>query len=233
MCRRTKTACSLLGADPARWPKFEVLPAVAAVVDGFEPLEAAIRHAADGDAVGAREKLSRIDGPAILEWYVEHAQVAGTRRIAVLQSRSVPGPVEEIDRPYPQAKIEAEVFRRDGFRCRYCQRRVLSRSVLKAFHGVVGDDLFQMGPTNASTHGAALAFRAVADHLVARKRGGKTDPANLLTACYPCNFGKAEYSLEELRLEPPRPPIVDAWDGLEALLPRLRAAGSPAATFAG
>ena len=126
---------------------------------------------------------------------------------------------------------EAEVLRRDGFRCRYCQRPVLSRQVLKAFHAVVGNDAFQMSTTNATTHGAALAFRAVADHVIPRTRGGNTTPENLVTACYPCNFGKAEYTLKELRIETPRPPKLSAWDGLESLLPTLRGVAHRAAAL--
>ena len=125
------------------------MPVVPVVLDGFRHLETAIRLGADGDVEGARASLAHIDGSAIQHWYIEHAQVAGTRRVAILRTRQPLPPVEKLDRPYPTAAAEAEVFRRDGFRCRYCQRKILSRSVLKAFHAVVGDAVFQMGTTNA------------------------------------------------------------------------------------
>jgi len=71
-------------------------------------------------------------------------------------------------------------------------------------------------------------YRAVADHVIPRKRGGRTDRGNHVTACYPCNFGKAEYGLEELRLQAPRPAVRDGWDGLQSLIPMLkRQAGVP------
>ncbi len=42
-----------------------------------------------------------------------------------------------------------------------------------------------------------------------------------MTACYPCNFGKAHYTLEEIRLRKPRPALRDGWDGLQSLMPDL------------
>ena len=80
-----------------------------------------------------------------------------------------------------------------------------------------------MGRTNLTTHGCAIAFRAVADHLNPFAGGGTTLFDNLVTACYPCNFGKANFTLADLALEGPRPPLLDGWDGLELLLPALKA----------
>jgi hypothetical protein len=79
-----------------------------------------------------------------------------------------------------------------------------------------------MGRTNLTTHGAALVYRAVADHVVPRSCGGTTDEENLVTASYPCNFGKAEFSLVQLGLEEPRRAVADGWDGLERLAPVLQ-----------
>jgi 5-methylcytosine-specific restriction endonuclease McrA len=96
------------------------------------------------------------------------------------------------------------------------------RDVLRLLQSIVGKSAFPIGPTNAATHGAVIAHRAVADHVVPRKRGGPTSAGNLVTACYPCNFGKAEYTLEELGLLAPRPAVVDGWDGLQSLVPALK-----------
>lgn len=38
------------------------------------------------------------------------------------------------------------------------------------------------------------------DHVIPRAEGGPDDPANLVTACAPCNLGKSAVSLEESRL---------------------------------
>jgi len=47
-------------------------------------------------------------------------------------------------------------------------------------------------------------------------RGGRTDPSNLVTACWACNYGKSSYTLTELGMEDPRRrvPALTAWNGL-------------------
>lgn len=61
--------------------------------------------------------------------------------------------------------LRFNVFRRDGFRCRYC--------------GVSVDD------------GAILH----ADHVIPESKGGPTTIDNLVTACIDCNLGKSDKDL--------------------------------------
>lgn len=62
--------------------------------------------------------------------------------------------------------LRFDVFKRDGFRCRYC--------------GISADD------------GAILH----ADHVVPESKGGPTTLENLVTACLPCNLGKSDKVLD-------------------------------------
>lgn len=62
-------------------------------------------------------------------------------------------------------RMRFEVFRRDGFRCRYC---------------------------GAAPEQAELR----PDHVVPEALGGKTEPANLVTACNDCNSGKSSTLLD-------------------------------------
>jgi len=50
--------------------------------------------------------------------------------------------------------------------------------------------------------------------------GGTNDEGNLVTACWPCQFGRGAWSLEEVGLLDPRlrAPIKDGQDGLTRLL---------------
>jgi phage FluMu protein Com len=72
-----------------------------------------------------------------------------------------------------RAKLKAEVavglrfdvFRRDGFRCRYCGRSVEEGAILHA------------------------------DHVIPESKGGPTTLANLVTACQECNIGKSNKTL--------------------------------------
>ncbi|WP_256898842.1 HNH endonuclease [Pseudomonas syringae] len=58
------------------------------------------------------------------------------------------------------------------------------------------------------------------DHVLAHARGGDNSIDNTILTCAPCNFGKMNYTLEELNLVDPRvrPPVASSWDGLERLL---------------
>lgn len=48
------------------------------------------------------------------------------------------------------------------------------------------------------------------------------EASDLVTACYPCAFGKGGVHVEELGLSEPRPALRDGWDDLEGLIPALK-----------
>lgn len=64
-------------------------------------------------------------------------------------------------------RLRFEIFKRDGFKCRYCG--------------------------SAPTAGGPLHV----DHVVAVANGGTDDPENLVTACQQCNLGKSAVPLSE------------------------------------
>lgn len=199
------------------------MPPHRAVVDGFPRFENAVRAAAAGNLERAHAEIVCVESDTIQEWFIEHAQVAGNCRFKALGRPSRPPYELEVDRlPYPPPAMVKEVFAADGYRCRYCQRPVVHPDLLRLFQTVIGKAAFPMGPTNLATHGSVFAHRAVVDHIQPRKRGGRTTRENLATACYPCNFGKADYSLEDIAMDPPRPARRDDWDGLECLVPALK-----------
>jgi 5-methylcytosine-specific restriction endonuclease McrA len=63
-------------------------------------------------------------------------------------------------------KVRYSVLARDGFTCRYCGAR------------------------------ADTGAQLVVDHIIPVARGGSNDPANLITACQPCNAGKSDRTPE-------------------------------------
>jgi hypothetical protein len=222
MCRGKKS-CVLLGNDANRWTRFEPLAPDTSLLAGFPHFDEAVHHAAGGDVEAAKSALHAVDSSAIREWFVEHAQVAGAARFHALNRPPIPKYTGAIDPvPYPSQAIVSQVLAADGHRCRYCQRPVVNVKVLKLVEEIVGKDSFSLGPTNAEMHGSAFAHRGAVDHVMPRTRGGPTEPRNLVTACYPCNYGKAHYTLEELALDLPRPPLLDGWDGLQSLVPELK-----------
>jgi 5-methylcytosine-specific restriction endonuclease McrA len=123
----------------------------------------------------------------------------------------------------PQPRVQREIFQRDGWRCRFCGCRV----VWAAARTVIGRVLPGTIPwpsTNVGRHSAFFALEASLDHIVPHSRGGNNDPFNLVAACQPCQFGRNDWTLEEVGLLDPweRPPIIDRWDGLTRLEPLLR-----------
>lgn len=54
------------------------------------------------------------------------------------------------------------------------------------------------GWTLQGTHPAYNLLSSTYDHIVSPVRGGKSDPQNIVTACWPCNSGKSNYTVEEV-----------------------------------
>jgi 5-methylcytosine-specific restriction endonuclease McrA len=110
------------------------------------------------------------------------------------------------------------IYERDGWRCRYCQRKIvvapilrLLRLIFEDFKGA--DDGYHL-PTADTEPGVIRVYPHV-DHVHPQKFGGDNSEVNLATACDRCNTAKAD------RPGWTRLPIVrDDWRGL---FPSLRA----------
>lgn len=135
-------------------------------------------------------------------WFCDHAQLAykfrtnQARHQKQLNAKTDPKRLSAAD-----VRITNE---RDNYRCRYCENPVLPVEFFRKVSKLVGPELFQFKGKNAEIHGIRLVFGATADHVVPWADGGPTSPSNLVTACWPCNFGKYDFSLEELGMTDPR-----------------------------
>ncbi len=131
----------------------------------------------------------------------------------------------------PSASVEAATYARDGWRCRFCNVRVMlpaaRRAIWAMLPGAIG-----WGSSNVNHHAAFFALTATIDHLLPHSAGGTSDPHNLVTACWPCNFGHGDRLLEEVGLIDPRThsPTNDEWNGLSRMLRLAKAA--PCTAFA-
>lgn len=119
----------------------------------------------------------------------------------------------------PSTTVSRQVYARDGYRCRFCSSRV----VLKEARKVLCDSFpkaARWGNTNEGKHFGLAVLSASVDHVLPFKRGGTNDLSNLVTACSPCQFGRNQWTLEEVEIEDPRSyaPVVDEWDGLSRLV---------------
>jgi 5-methylcytosine-specific restriction endonuclease McrA len=119
----------------------------------------------------------------------------------------------------PSAGEQMKVMLRDGFRCRFCESRVIIKDAHRIFTQLLPKQA-RAGSTNEENHFGLATLTASIDHLVPYSRGGTNDPENLVTACGPCQFGRNQWTLEEVQIENPLnyPPRVDGWDGLTRLL---------------
>jgi hypothetical protein len=125
-------------------------------------------HAQPGNWNGvAAAALERVADPASAASVQMHAPPSDLAElVAVMETRWRAFTAERSRRRAEVAVgLRFDVFKRDGFRCRYC--------------GVSVDQ------------GALLHV----DHVVARSRGGADTLDNLVTACVECNLGKSDKTL--------------------------------------
>ena len=161
--------------------------------------------------------VSRESDQALHEWFCDHAQFAYKFRSG--GTKHIPIQDVEIDPLRLGAKKSKEVNRRDNFRCRYCGHPVLPTDIFRNLSNLVGQESFQFKGKNSKRHGIRLVFGATADHVVPWADGGRTSDANLVAACWPCNFGKYNYTLDELGMTNPLERHIQALDSrVERLL---------------
>lgn len=94
----------------------------------------------------------------------------------------------------------AEIYVRDGFRCRYCGRRTIPTVILELLGGIYPEVFpFHRHWKGGRTHPAIISRSPVIDHVVPGSQGGDWGAKeNLVTACWPCNAVKGDLSLEQL-----------------------------------
>ena len=204
MCRRPATVCTALGADPAQWPTAQPLPTPEGAREAADAVSAAVEAARIGDAKTVRDVLLPLNQVPLQDWFCDHAQHAYRFRAAQFCLKPVVPVAKDLrDRPYPLADMERDVYVRDEGRCRYCGIRVHLRGDLRRVSALAGEELFAMGSTNRTRAGAMMIARATADHVLPVTQGGRTSPDNLVTACWPCQFGKSSFTPEQLGMRSP------------------------------
>lgn len=155
------------------------------------------------DMLAIREYTIKIVGPLTRE---VHRQV----------KRPKPIPKEQRDpRRMPAASVQEEIFQRDGWHCRFCGVPVISRKARKVLVNLFPVEA-HWGKREYERHAALYSMAVSLDHVHPHSRGGKNEIENFVTACYCCQFGRGEWTLEEAELTDPRgfPPVANSWDGL-------------------
>lgn len=111
------------------------------------------------------------------------------------------------------------IIERYGRSCVFCGIPLISEHVRNAIRQAYPDAV-PWGHTNRIQHAAFQCMWMQFDHILPHSRGGDNTIDNVVVACAPCNYGRAERTLEELGLMDPRqrPPERTPWDGLERVL---------------
>ena len=210
--------CAELGVDPQKWSTRCPLPPPKHLEECLDFFIQAFTEAKKGNLTKSLELLTQTRSNELREWYVEHGQMSGHRhRVDVLNLPKPKKFIGELDKT-PSRALETQVFLRDGYRCRYCQTRVLDFKVFQKMEKLVGEENFRASAGNNDLrHGITFFFRATADHVVPLKGGGRTTKDNLVTACWNCNIGKLDALLYQMRIEDPKNYPTEEklkWDGM-------------------
>lgn len=207
-----------MGEDSEKWDKRCPLPPPDYFESCLDQFIKAYSAATQGNITESVSLLSKTRSEDLRQWFVEHGQMSGWHhRVKLLKLQKPENYAGELETNKRIAPFEKEVYARDGYRCRYCQIRVVDFKVLKSMEKLVGGENFKASGTgNQIRHGISLTFRATADHVLPMSYGGRTAMENLVTSCWNCNYGKYNALLEQMNLENPiyyPTPNNLKWDG--------------------
>lgn len=114
------------------------------------------------------------------------------------------------------AALKRDLIRRDGYHCRFCGMAVVREKVRERIRHVYREAL-RWGRRNEQQHAAFQVMCVNYDHIMPHARGGSTDLANMVITCAACNYGRRDYTLDQVGvLHPDDIPLVHStWNGLE------------------
>src|SRR5439155_21651546 len=98
--------------------------------------------------------------------------------------------------------LALEIFRRDRFTCRYCDKPSFFFPVLVALSSrKASADVLRWKPSWKGTHPIFWTHGSTIDHLVPKAKGGSHDPRILRTACYLTTAGEDGQANRRPRLD--------------------------------
>lgn len=225
-----------MGSNSARGPtaRLSLFTPLPEHETAAELLSEAADAAIVGDQDRARDLVRAADLPAL------HA--LARRVMDTVPAMHAAGPQDQSARMsgseprMPNEAVRRRLGDRDGWRCRFCGCRVVVPRAVGTFARLFPETIvwelrglkkYDPDGKKRPDHGGFEALSATADHVVPYSAGGGSGEDNIVTTCWPCNFGKAHFTIEQLGLSDPRvrPPVRDGWDGLWRLADRFPADG--------
>ena len=218
-------------------PRHSLIPPIPELEVVADRLLEAVLAVRDADKDRARDKLREADLQVVFDY--SHALMNGHDR-ALFRKRVMATRLQTVRRlqvRMPPAAVIKSIYTRDGWRCRFCGCRVVQKEARDRLRALLPGAI--RWNEAEGFHAAFYALTATPDHVLPHSVGGTNELENIVTACWPCNFGRGANTVEELGLIDPRtrPPVVDQWDGLTSVLrcpapirPRSEVAERSAAT---
>lgn len=207
--------------DPKRF-KCAPLPYPTSFNDEIDRFVGAVQLAFGGQVHSARQHLKKINHIPMVQWFDGISQHVGDVRYELVNARQGQRKkkAHRKKRDMSMSRLR-RLAERDGYRCGYCGIRVVEPAVLKKVQSVLGRDVFPSktggkGSSNLDYHGIWMTIGLTLDHVKPFAIDADDSDGNLVTCCWSCNFGKYDYTLEELDLAWPAQSkgVIDGWHGL-------------------
>jgi hypothetical protein len=213
--------CLLIGTDDSSWPKDYLVKAPDWFPESILKFKTILDLYLSKEYLQVTNSLSLLRSEEMREFYRKHA-------IWAFKTRASNKPVKNKELQklrMPSIRVRSEIFLRDGYVCQYCSLPVVNTRVFHEFSKSIGIEQFSSEKSDTKANGIVLGFSATVDHVDPYSSGGDSNTNNLVTTCWGCNFGKLNYSLEDLRINDPRssPKKVSyAWNGLIDYIPKIK-----------
>jgi len=194
---------------------------IPSIYDAARYLDAAVSAHLAGEPKIASKLIKLADMPSLREWLdsIWGAQSPHIQYRPVEGGPAFVSREEKASKRMPDSNIKRQLIGRDGHHCRLCGIPVIREEVRKRLHALYPDSL-PWAAGNINQHAAFQVLWLQYDHLVPHARGGSNDLDNMLIACAACNFGRMQYTLEEVGFAPVSSieRTRSLWDGLERVL---------------
>jgi hypothetical protein len=173
-----------------------------------------------GDFDAAKQLIKSCEMPELDRYRAEIVEGTKPHVHRVRSVANAPPKRRGADSRMPGKKVALSIFRRDGWRCRFCGIKIVSLDAIKILDSIFPQEVRWKAKPYANRNVAFNVLASSLDHIVPHSRGGNNDPHNLVGACGSCQFGRMQYTLEEVGFTDPRDrtPVKDNWDGLERLV---------------
>lgn len=206
--------CTALGQDQSKWDR-DCLLRPRGDADPSKQIDRFVEALKDlcSDKTLVKQKLYDLENAAqhekFKDWYIRHGKMSGNFRSPIKKSqipRVPPNDNNEISDELLNA-----VLKRDNYCCQYCGCRLIVRDVwehLETLSSLHGRSLIKKlnqkkKVKDEQVAGLIFATWPFADHVLAHKRGGYTNPENLVASCFACNYGKDDFTCGELGITNP------------------------------